>query len=123
MKSVILALVFAFGGCVPSRTEVFHPVDREIERRIGMGTTWGDERVPAAIEQLLKAPLDRDAAVRIALAKNRRLQAQYDQLGIAAGDVAAATVLAPMTVDLQYKIALEGDGSELEVEAIQDILD
>lgn len=123
MKTVLLSLVFAFGGCVPSRTSVFHPVDREIERRLGMGATWGDERLPAAIDQLLKSPLDRDAAVRIALAKNRRLQAQYDQLGIAASDIASATVLAPLEVDLQYKVALDGDGSEIEIEAVQDILD
>jgi cobalt-zinc-cadmium efflux system outer membrane protein len=123
MKPFLLSLLLAFGGCVPSRAAVFHPVDREIERRLGIGATWGDERVPAAIDQLLKAPLDRDAAIRIALAKNRRLQAQYDQLGIAASDIAAATVLAPLEVELQYKVALEGDGSELEVEAVQDILD
>ncbi len=124
MKTALLSLVLAFGGCVPSRTTVFHPVDLEIERRLGIDVTWGTERVPAAIEQLLRSPLDREAAVRIALAKNRRLQAQYDQLGIAASDIAAATVLAPLKVDLQYKVALDGGGgSELEVEAIQDILD
>ncbi|MBA3462468.1 MAG: TolC family protein [Deltaproteobacteria bacterium] len=122
MKLLLLLLVLV-GGCAPSRTAVFHPVDREIERRLGIGATWGDERVPAAIEQLLKAPINRDAAIRIALAKNRRLQAQYDQLGIAASDIAAATVLAPTEVELQYKVELDGDGSELEIEAVQDILD
>ena len=123
MKSLLLPLLLAFGACVPSRTDVFHPVDREVERRLGIGAMWGDEAVPAAIEQLLSAPIDRDAAIRIALAKNRRLQAQYDQLGIAASDVATATVLAPTEVALQYKVALDGDGSEVEVEAVQDILD
>lgn len=109
-------------SCVPSRTTVFRPVDREIERRLGMTAAWGDDRAHAAIEQLLKAPLDRDAAVRIALAKNRRLQVQYDELGIAASEIAAATVLAPTEVELQYKVALDGDGSEVEIEAVQDIL-
>ncbi|MBA3453646.1 MAG: TolC family protein [Deltaproteobacteria bacterium] len=123
MKLVVLSLLGMLGGCVPSRSAVFHPVDREIERRLGLDATWGDERVPAAIDRLLKAPLDRDAAVRIALAKNRRLQVQYDQLGVAASEVAAATVLAPLEVELQYKVALEGDGNELEIEAVQDILD
>ncbi len=122
MKSVGLALLAALAACVPSRSAVFHPVDREIERRLGVEATWGDERVPAAIAELLTKPLDRDAVVRIALAKNRRLQAQYDQLGIAASEVAAATVLAPMEVDLQYKVAADGH-SELEIEAVQDILD
>ena len=122
MKSVGLALLAALASCVPSRSSVFHPVDREIERRLGVEATWGDERVPAAIAELLAKPLDRDAVVRIALAKNRRLQAQYDQLGIAASEVAGATVLAPMEVDLQYKVAADGH-SELEIDAIQDILD
>jgi cobalt-zinc-cadmium efflux system outer membrane protein len=125
MKSQVLALILA-AGCVPSRTAVFGPVDREIERRIGIGASWGtasiDARVPAAVSALLDKPLDRDAAVRIALATNRRLQAQYDTLGIAASDVAAATVLAPLEVDIETKLS-SGGIDELELDVTQDILD
>ncbi|MGN6105629.1 MAG: TolC family protein [Kofleriaceae bacterium] len=124
LRSAVLSIVVAAAGCVPSRSAVFGPVDREIERRLGMTASWGDERVPAAINALLGKPLDRDAAVRIALANNRRLQAQFDQLGIAASELASATVLAPTEVDLQYKLPVKGGGGgELEVEAVQDILD
>lgn len=125
MKSQVLALVLAT-GCVPSRTAVFGPVDREIERRIGVGASWhdsADPRVPAAVTSLLQKPLDRDRAVRIALATNRRLQAQYDQLGIAASEVAAATVLAPLELDLETKVSRSGDFHEIELDATQDILD
>jgi outer membrane protein TolC len=118
-----LALVcMALGACVPSRTAVFGPVDRDVERRIGVRATWtSDSRVPAAIDDLLAKPLDRDAAVRIALASNRRLQAQYDQLGIAASEIAAATVLAPLRVDIEYKLRDTAD--ELEIDVVQDVLD
>ena len=121
----LLAVIFlSLAECAPSRTAVFGPVDRDVERRIGMRAQWtGDARVPAAIDQLLAKPLDRDAAVRIALASNRRLQAQYDELGIAASEIAAATVLAPLTVDLEHKFAHSHTSSETEIDVIQDILD
>ena len=118
-----LALVcVAMASCVPSRTAVFGPVARDVEARVGMRTAWSDDgRVSAAVDELLAKPLDRDAAVRIALASNRRLQAEYDELGIAASEVAAATVLAPLRVDVEYK--LRDDVDELEIDAVQDILD
>ncbi len=126
MKALGLALAVAIGGCVPSRTAVFGPVDREIERRLGVGATWyehADPRVPAAVTALLEKPLDRDAVIRIALATNRRLQAQYDSLGIAASEIASATVLPPLEVDVETKLALDGPGDELELDVIQDVLE
>ncbi|MBA3541765.1 MAG: TolC family protein [Deltaproteobacteria bacterium] len=117
-----LAVLVAVAGCVSSRGATCGPVDRELARRLGVRASWGDARVPAAIEALLQQPLDRESAIKIALAKNRRLQAQFDQLGIAASEVAAATVLAPLAVDLEYEVALDGGGSEVEVDVIQDIL-
>lgn len=118
-----LALCFAtLAACVPSRTAVFGPVEKDVEQRVGVRPNWsGDARVTAAVDELLKKPLDRDAVVRIALATNRRLQADYDQLGIAASDVAAATVLAPLRVDVKYRF--KGTDDEIEVDAVQDVLD
>jgi outer membrane protein TolC len=125
MKAQVLALLVA-AGCVPSRTAVFGPVDREIDRRIGISASWhdnADPRVPAAIKSLLQKPLDRATAIRIALATNRRLQAHYDSLGIAASEIAAATVLSPLEVGLETKVSSGGDIDELELEVTQDILD
>lgn len=124
MKVAVLSMLVGIGACVPSRTAVFGPVDREIERRLGVEASWGDGRVSAGIAALLQQPLDRDAAVRIALARSRRLQAQYDELGVAASEIAAATVLAPMEVDLEYKFSVSGGGEEeLEIDVTQDVLD
>lgn len=115
--------VIALGACVPSRNGVFQPVDREVERRLGLAVAWPtDAGVSAAIAAMLHEPLDRDAAVRIALATNRRLQAQYDELGIAAASIAAASVLPPTQVNLAYKLAVDRDGSDPELDVTQDVL-
>jgi cobalt-zinc-cadmium efflux system outer membrane protein len=121
------AFLATAAACVPSQSAMFGPVQSEANRRIGLDVAWHasptDARVPAAVLALLERPLDRDAAVRIAIANNRRLQASYDELGLAAADVADATVLRPLEVDLNRKYTVSGPGSETEIEATQDILD
>jgi cobalt-zinc-cadmium efflux system outer membrane protein len=113
------------GACVPSRATTFGPVAREIDERVGVAASWSDSAdtgVTDAVHQLLGKPLTRDAAARIAIAHSRQLQARFDQLGIAASAVASATVLAPTEVDLELK-GLSGNGSEVEISVVQDILD
>jgi hypothetical protein len=96
-------------GCAPSRSALFDPVDRDVQRRLGVGVAWSEDgATTAAIDALLAKPIDLDAALRIALARNRHLQAQFDELGIAASQVAEATVLPPIAVDADYK----RDGSD-----------
>lgn len=111
MRRCALLLVLV-GACVPSRATVHAPVRRATP----------DARVPVAIDELLKKPLDLDAAVRIAIANNAHLQAEYENLGIAAAGIAEATVLAPLEVDFSYARDLDGQGGEIEFDAVQDIL-
>lgn len=121
-----LALAAVVPACLPSRGAVFGPVDADLQRRLGLDVSWSasqDSRVPAAVAELLTRPLDLDAALRIAVANNRWLQARYDELGIAAASVAEATVLAPLEIDASYEMALSGGGSEIELDAVQDVLD
>jgi len=111
-------------SCVPSRSAVFGPVDREAQQRLGLAVAWGtpDPRTDSAVTKLLAQPLDVEGAVRIALARNQRLQARYEELGIAASQVADATVLPPTEVDFDYKRAVSGNGSESELTVVQDLL-
>ena len=116
------ALVLA--SCVPSQRTLFDPVARDVNRRAGLVVAWSDDaRTAPATEALLAKPLGLDAAVRIALAHSHRLQASYDELGIAGAAVAEATVLPPLSVDIDHKFAVNGTGSETELEAVQDVLD
>jgi outer membrane protein TolC len=111
-------------GCAPSRSALFDPVDRDVQVRLGVGVAWSEDgATTAAIDALLAKPIDLDAALRIALARNRHLQAQFDELGIAASEIAEATVLPPIAVDADYKQATSGQGSEIELTAVQDVLD
>ncbi|HVK78045.1 MAG TPA: TolC family protein [Kofleriaceae bacterium] len=117
----------SLAACLPSTPAIRRPVDRELHRRIGAGLPPSpratDPRVPAAVAELLRHPLTLDGARRIALANNRRLQAELDRLGVAAAGVADATVLAPLTVDFQYTWVVDGPGHETELDVIQDVLD
>ena len=112
-------------SCVPSRTTLFDPVAQDVSRRAGLSVVWIDDpRTATATDALLAKPVDLDTALRIALAHNRRLQASYDELGIAGAAVAEATVLPPLSVDIDHKFSVGGaTGSETEAEAIQDVLD
>jgi outer membrane protein, heavy metal efflux system len=123
VRLVWISGLFAMTSCVPARSAVFGPVDREVKSRVGLEVAWGgDPRTEPAIATLLGQPIDLDSAVRIALARNQRLQADYEELGVAASQIADATVLPPLDVDLNYKRGLEGSGSETEVTVVQDVL-
>lgn len=117
-----LALALAVAACVPSRSAVFEPVDREVKRRLGSTVGWSDpddHRAADAVRAMLAKPIDVETAVRIALSRNRHLQARFEELGIAASELAAATVLPPTTVDFDHKF---GGGGETELVAVQDVL-
>ena len=116
--------VVALSACVPSSSAVFGPVDRDVQHRLGVSVSRSDDAgTTAATRALIAKPIGLEAALRIALARNRRLQARFDELGIAASEVAAATVLPPASVDANYKRATSGKGSEIELDVIQDVLD
>jgi len=103
-----LALACLVASCVPSQHELRAPVYRVI----------GD-REKVDVSALLARPLDREAAVAVALANNRRLAAALDELGIAGGDLAAALGLGPAEVDVQLRF---GKGHEYEFDALQSVL-
>lgn len=105
---VLAALV----GCAPSLSEVRGPVDADIARRLG-------PQPKADVTALLAAPLDQKAAVAIALANSARLQAAFDELGVAAGEVGAALGLGPVEIDGALRF---GNETQLELDVVQNVL-
>jgi outer membrane protein TolC len=107
------AAIVVFAACVPATSELRAPVDREIMQRLG-----GE---PArTVDDLLAKPLDASSAIRIAIANSPRLRAAFDELGIAGGELASALELGPLDIEAMYR---RGDGgSELEIDAIQNVL-
>ena len=114
-----MLLVCSLVACVPSRSELREPVDVELARRLGepVELAPGDSR---AVDALLAKPIDADTAVRIALLASPRVHAALDELGIAGGDLAAALAPGPAHVDVQLRHG--GGVRELEIDAIQPVL-
>jgi outer membrane protein TolC len=117
MSRALIAL--AVFGCVPSTSELRAPVDRDLARRLGTSIELAPTD-PHAVDQLLAKPVDVAAAVRIALIANPRMRAALDELGIAGGNLAAVAAPGPAQVDVQFRRG--GGATELEIDAIQPIL-
>jgi outer membrane protein TolC len=125
MRALVVGIATALAACVPARSTLWRPVDAQVQRRLGVAPTWANdgERPDPAIAALLAKPLELDGAIRIALATNRHLQASYAELGVAAGELAAATLPGALHVDAEYKLGIgAGHEAEPEVHAIQDVL-
>ncbi len=85
------------GGCAsPDPEAAFSGVRQTASERLGtQDIRWdraalADTAVSDAVARLLENPLTAESAVQIALLNNRRLQASYEELGIADADLAQA---------------------------------
>lgn len=76
----------------------------------------------AAVRDLLREPLDDDAAVRIALLHNRRLRAVYARLGVATKDLAQAGLLRNPVLGGDARFLFDG-GAEIEMGLAQPFVD
>ena len=97
--------------------ELRDPVNADLARRLGPEL---DPRTPLRIDDVLARPLDRQAAIKIAIANNARLAAAYDELGIAGSGLATALALGPLEVDGAVRFG--GEAVEYEIDVVQNVL-
>jgi len=96
----LLLLLAALGGCASVPREAgFDEVRKLTSERIEQRVQWNrngedDQATAAAVAALLAQPLEKDAAVQIALLNNRALQARFEDLGVAQSDLVQAGLLA-----------------------------
>ncbi len=94
-----LALAASAIGCASVPPEAgFSDVQALAQERVGVRLHWTrgtpeDAEVDRRVRELLAAPLTVDAAVQIALLNNRKLQAAYEELGVAQADLVQAGLL------------------------------
>lgn len=94
--ALFFAALSILAGCTSvSKEMAFNEVQQQVDERIGFPVHWNMEtdstnEVAQTIKELLDKPLVADAAVQIALLNNRRLQATYEDLGIAYAAVVEA---------------------------------
>jgi cobalt-zinc-cadmium efflux system outer membrane protein len=116
-------------GCASVPKEAgFGDVRSEVERRAGHRVQWNrltadDRSVAAAVNELLAQGLTAEGAVQVALLNNRRLQATYEDLGVAQADVVQAGLLRNPVFDGDVKFFEGGEGTKVELAAVQDFLD
>ncbi len=110
-----LALLLA--GCVSAGQDGLGPVDAVARAELGRGVVKVSSGADAAaadegVRAALKRPFTADAAVGVALAGNRGLQAAYNELGISE----AAFLQASLPPNPKLGISKLGGGLELELE-------
>jgi len=93
--SAIAAAVLLAGCASFSPDGGFGRVEQAAQQHLGKDLRWNrsaadQAAIDARVAELLRQPLDMDAAVQIALLNNRGLQASFQELGIAEADVVQA---------------------------------
>lgn len=93
-----LLLLLLVGCASTPRDAGFADVRQSAEEKLGQRVEWRqgnaeDAAIDAEVKAVLRAPLTADAAVRVALLNNRRLQAEYEELGVAQADLVQAGLL------------------------------
>jgi outer membrane protein TolC len=117
-RLTLLTLALALSGCASFSTDGgFDPIAQTTRDRLGQEASWqrspaDRDRAAARVGELLKQPLNADAAVQIALFNNRALQAAFHELGIAEADVVQAGRLP----NPGFSIGRSTQGSEIERE-------
>ena len=129
-KIIPLFMIALLGGCthVP-RDGDFSEVERLVGERIPQRVHWyqggeEDEQVKVALNSLLKQPLTAQSAVQIALLNNRRLQSEYEYLGIAQADLVQAGLLSNPVLFSSIRFPKGGaGGNNVEFSLAKDFLD
>ena len=94
--ALFFAALFLLAGCAGvSKEAAFSEVQQQVDESIGFTVHWNGDtdsagEVTQTIKELLSKLLVADAAVQIALLNNRRLQATYEEIGIAYAAVVEA---------------------------------
>lgn len=116
-------------GCasVP-RDGDFAVVKQMIDERIPQQVHWykggaEDEAVEKALNELLAGPMTAGAAVQIALLNNRRLQSEYENLGIAQADLVQAGLLSNPVLFASTRFPHGGGRVNTEFDLAKEFLD
>lgn len=94
-----LLLLAAIAGCTERQIgKAFNEVQQASQDRLGNSLEWNrdstaEERIAWRVAELLEGELTSEGAVEIALLNNRRLQATYSDVGIAAAQLVEAWLI------------------------------
>ncbi len=116
-RLVLLSAALGLAGCASVRPQAaFADVRQTLDGRTEAAVVWRtgaeeDARADRAVDSLLALPLTAEAAVSVALLNNRRLQAVYEDVGVAQADLVQAGLLANPLVGAGARFPLESGGA------------
>jgi cobalt-zinc-cadmium efflux system outer membrane protein len=106
MSRFAIAVVVLLAGCAStSPKEAWHDTSADIEKRTGHQVAWDaggddDKKTHDAVQRLLARELTVEDAVAAALLASPRLQAQYEEIGVAQADLVQAGLLQNPTLSV-----------------------
>jgi cobalt-zinc-cadmium efflux system outer membrane protein len=129
-----LAALALGGGCASSSSTKskpdagFQDVRAALAERGVSHVEWNtksadDARAADAVHALLARELTADDAVQVALLNNRRLQATFEDLGVAQADLVQAGLLRNPVFSADFKLAEGGGGTHVDLTVAQEFLD
>lgn len=108
MRVWVLIAAALLAGCGPAPDNHFRNVQTLATDRLGQRVEWNghtadDREVERRLDRLLARPLTVEAAVQVALLNNHKLQATFEDLGIAQADLVQAGLLKNPVLDLNVR--------------------
>lgn len=120
-------LTIVLGACASApRDAGFSTVKQTVDEQSGYGIRWAALEVDTAAvdtRALLDRPLAADDAVRVALLTNRSLQATFESLGIARGDLIEASTFANPSLEARVRWASHTSAANPEIALMFDVTD
>lgn len=127
MKVFLLLVSFGWLACAPHDAG-FGDVRRSVHERTGRIVRWDPDselasEPPREVLRLLERPLKALDAVQVALLNNRRMQVQFERLGLARAALVDATLLPNPRVDAEIRTGDATHETERELTAVIDLVD
>ncbi len=104
----------------------FSTVERNVAEQSGHELVWNSLESDSAakdVSALLEHPLTADDAVRVTLLRNQSLQATFETLGIARGDLIEASTLANPSLDARVRWSSHATTANPEIALLFDVTD
>ena len=124
-NSLLLLTAGAVAGCAHvDPNPAFQELANTVRLRTGKRVQWNrgsaeDAEAQAAVASLLSRPLTVGSAVQVALLNNHRLQASYEELGIAQADLVEAGLLRNPIFTFERRFP----GQALEADLLKEFID
>src|SRR5438552_6538944 len=124
-KLFLLSGTVALAGCAHvDPNPAFQELANTVHLRTGKRVQWNrgraeDAEAQTAVASLLSRPLSAGSAVQVALLNNHRLQATYEELGIAQADLVEAGLLRNPIFTFERRFP----GQALEMDVLKEFID